>query len=53
MEKLIRVTSSYFCAGVIAKNEIIINAAPILKYMIGWNAITFKNYCIKKGFKID
>jgi hypothetical protein len=45
---LIQITTTYFCAGIIAKNNIIIKAAPILKWTIGKDVIFVKNYFSKK-----
>lgn len=53
METLIRITSSYFCCGVIAKNGKITETAPIVKYMIGWDAQKFVNYCKSKNFNYE
>jgi hypothetical protein len=50
MEKLYRITTDYFCAGLITKNEIVIEAAPILSWTIGkrFNQIRFKsNYYVE------
>jgi len=53
MERLIRIESKYFVAGVIFnENYICIKAAPIIKYMVGWEATKFINYCKSKGWKL-
>ena len=50
-EQLIQLTSNYFCCAVVAMNGVIIEAAPIVSYMIGWDANKFVSYC--KDKKID
>lgn len=42
-----------FCAGVVV-NEVhrVIEAAPILKYMMGWPIGKVLGYCREKGWKI-
>jgi hypothetical protein len=34
---LIRIVSSYFVAGIVIKDGFCDEAAPIVKYMLGWN----------------
>ena len=54
MEKVIAIDGKYFYAGIVICTEkrIVIKAAPIIKYMIGWNGLQVKNYCERKKFKI-
>ena len=42
---LVQITSSYFCAGIILENGICIEAAPIVKYMKGWDRPKIRDYC--------
>ena len=51
--KLIRISSTYFVAGLILDNGIVIKSAPIIKYMIGWSEDKVNSYIIKKGWKKD
>jgi hypothetical protein len=48
---LVRITGEFFCAGVEHKNGFVVRAAPILKYMIGWNGSKVAAYCNKRGWK--
>jgi len=52
--KLIQITSPYFCAGVVLKNNVCIKAAPIVKYMKykKWNTEQITDYCRWKKWKI-
>lgn len=48
-----RITSPYFCAGLVLENGIVKRAAPILKYMIGWTRERVLSYAYGKGWKVD
>lgn len=50
---LIQIKSSYFCCGILVQSGKIVKAAPIVKYMIGWNGKRFKQYCNKKKFTYE
>ncbi len=52
-ETLIRITSSYFCAGVVLKENMIWYAASILRYMIYWNEERVLSYAKKKGWGVE
>ena len=45
---LIRIESSYFVAGVETNYSVVVRAAPIIKYMIGWHSSKVVSYCEKK-----
>ena len=47
---LVQITSSYFCAGIILEDEVCIRAAPIVKYMKGWDKVKIRNYCKYKNW---
>jgi hypothetical protein len=51
--KLLRITSSYFCAGVGVVDDIAVNTAPILKYMNGRSLWWIKKYCEKKKWELE
>lgn len=46
---LIRITSNYFCAGLILGER----AAPIISYMKNWSFDEILNYCNKKKWLIE
>jgi len=48
---LIRITSPYFCCGVVL-NDRIVNCAPIVRYMMGWSAEHFYDYCMSKRWEL-
>lgn len=50
---LYQIKSSYFCAALIAENSVVVRAAPIIKYMIGWNTVKVQSYCKRKTFNLS
>jgi hypothetical protein len=48
---LVQIQAEHFCAGLVLENEICVDAAPIIKYMLGWNRERIRNYCRKKGWR--
>ena len=53
IEELYQITSSYYCAGIIIRNNIICKAAPILGWTLGKDIEWFKTYCASKSFIIN
>jgi len=47
-EILITVTSPRFCAGLVLQNGIIVDAAPIIEYLIGMKGIEAARYCLDR-----
>lgn len=50
---LIRITSNHFCAGAIVKDGVVMQAAPILKYMRGWTIRRVRTYCKIKDWDCE
>lgn len=50
---LVRIQASYFVAGVLMENNVCIQAAPILGWMVGQNAFRLSTYCTEKGWKVE
>ena len=50
-----QITSNYFCAGITLYNDVVCEAAPILKYMreSRWSLSHVKDYCHKKNWKLE
>ena len=44
------VDSGYFFAGVVLERDRVINAAPIIKYMVGWTEAGVRGYANKRGW---
>jgi hypothetical protein len=55
MEELARITSKYFCAGIVLHpfHLTVIDAAPIVKYLKGKSFNEAINYCHKKHWKFE
>lgn len=49
---LAQIDAKHFCAGIILKDEKVVEAAPIVKYMIGWNRDKVRSYCKSKEWKV-
>lgn len=49
---LFQINAPHFCAGGEIQNRIVVNAAPIIKYMIGWDAERTLNFCTRKNWTI-
>ena len=47
-----QIDAPHFCAGIDLKDDKVVAAAPILKYMMGWNRDRVRSYCEKKGWTI-
>ena len=45
-----RITAPHFVAGVVLEDDVVVRAAPIIKYMRGWNSARIKSYTRKKGW---
>lgn len=54
-EALYRITSPYFCAGVIINTitDKCVEAAPIVRWMVGKYYATIYDYCQDKGLKLE
>lgn len=47
---LAQIKAPHFCAGIILTGGVVTEAAPIVKYMIGWDRKKVRAYCDKKGW---
>jgi len=54
---LCQITAPHFCAGLVvrrgARDMTVIQAAPILRYMIAWSASRVRPYCERKGWDLE
>ena len=44
------IDAPHFCAALVAHNGLVVKAAPIIKYMVGWDASRVRDYCRSKGW---
>lgn len=49
-ETIISIDAPHFCAGIVARNGRVIEAAHTVKYMKGWDGERVAAYCRKKGW---
>ena len=51
---LFRIVAPHFVAGLIlARTGRITQAAPILRYMVGWSLGRVESYCLSKGWAVN
>lgn len=48
-----RITAPHFCCGIIFRKGVVVEAAPITKYMKGWTAARVEEYCKNKKWKVE
>lgn len=51
-QRLFQIDAGYYCAGLIVEDVLIIDSAPILKWMIGKYITEIEQYCKYKKFKL-
>jgi hypothetical protein len=52
VDPLIIIDAPHFYAAVVLRCDVVIRAAPILKYMMGWSSERVKQYARRKGWDI-
>lgn len=53
-DAMIIIDAPHFNAAVVLDdNGVVVRAAPILKYMLGWTAARVVRYCFRKGWQFD
>lgn len=48
----IQITTDYFVAGLKLKDDIVVEPAPILQYMLGWSRDKVIEYCMDQYWEI-
>lgn len=48
-ESLLRIDAPRFCCGVVLRGDRVIRAAPIVRYLLGWNARRLTRYGQEHG----
>jgi hypothetical protein len=49
---LAQITAPHLCAGIILRNDVVVDAAPILRWMIGKSRDFVRSYCARKGWSV-
>lgn len=52
-EVLLRITGPSFVAGIVVRDRRIVEAAPVLRYMIGWDGRRFARYVIARRWRFE
>lgn len=52
-ELLAAIDAPHFYAGIVVREDRVIEAADIVKYMRGWSRDRVREYCKRKGWKIS
>ena len=47
-----QITAPHFCAGLETRAGVVQRAAPIIKYMRGWETWRVRDYCAGKNWKL-
>jgi hypothetical protein len=50
---LAQITTNRYCAGVVLENDRVIEAAPILRWLIGWHRYRLLKYFRERGDKVE
>jgi hypothetical protein len=50
---LAQIKAPHFTAGIVLMNDAVTIAAPIVKYMVGWNRDKVRGYCQQKRWNIS
>lgn len=48
-----RIEAKHFCAGGELEGAVVTRAAPIIAYMIGWDAHKVRRYCDRKNWRVE
>lgn len=48
---LVRVVAPHFVAGFIVTNDRVTEAAPIIRYLVGWESKRVRDYIARKGWR--
>ena len=51
-ELLAQVTAPHFVAGLLLSGDVVTGAAPILRYMIGWDRAKVRGYCRLRDWQV-
>ncbi len=53
LDHLLTIDAPHFFCGVVLREDKVIQAAPIVRYMLGWNAQRLKRYCQRRGWRVE
>ena len=47
------IDAPHFCCGVVLRGDRVIRAAPIVRYLLGWNVRRLTRYGEEQGWRIE
>lgn len=50
---MIRITAPHYCAGAVVYKSVVIDAAPIIRWMTGKTIAELRRYCARKGYRLE
>ena len=53
METLAEIDAPHFNAGIVLRDDCVVEAADIVRYMRGWSRARVRAYCQRKDWKIS
>jgi len=51
-EILAQITAPHFCAGIVLRDDHVVETAPIVSYMRRWSRDRVREYCRRKGWRV-
>jgi len=52
-ELLASIEAPHFCAGIVLRNNRVVEAADIVRYMKGWSRDRVRLYCANAGWRVS
>jgi hypothetical protein len=52
-EMLAAIDAPHFFAGIVLRDDRVIEAADIVRYMRGWSRTRVRDYCARKGWRVS
>lgn len=49
---LLRIIAPWFVAGVVLRDDIVVEAAPILRYTVGWSEERLRSYAKRRRWNV-
>lgn len=51
-DALYQISAPHFEAGIVVQGDCVTEAAPIVRYMIGWSRTRVRSYCTRKNWSM-
>ncbi len=53
LEHLLAIDAPHFFCGVVLREDRVVQTAPIVRYMLAWQAQHLKRYCHERGWRVE